>query len=488
MLDQIALFVVLGLGSGALIAAIATGIVLFHRGSGMINIGTAAVALSGAYVYYLLRAEAELPIAVSFGLALVACAALGALIELAVVRPLRAATPLAKLVASLGIMLLIQSVVVLVFGTTTRQAPPVLAATTVVLFGTPVPVDRFLLAGVVVLVAAALTAIYRYTRFGLATRAAAQNQESAMLCGLSPGALSLTNTLCASVVSGAFGILVAPLITLSADQMVVLVIPALAAALLAGFTSFAIACAAGLGLGVLDSLVTLAQSSTWFPTVDGVPVAGIRDVLLFLVIVVLLYVKGSALPQRGALVEQRLPDAPRARWVLRPAVVAAVVGAVALVWLPFDFRNALVLSLIGIVYALSLTVLTGLVGQVSLLQMAVAGVAAFTVSRAATGLGLGFLPAAAATRGARRRGRRACPLPGGARAVHDRLTAGDGRRAAPALADTRCLRRRATGVATLTGMSDPTGLSSPVGQAVVVLMLLASLTLLIRWWVQNRRR
>jgi hypothetical protein len=37
-------------------------------------------------------------------------------------------------------------------------------------------------------------------------------------------------------------------------------------------------------------------------------------------------------------------------------------------------------------------------------------------------------------------------------------------------------------------MSDPTGLSSPLGQAVILLMLLASLTLLIRWWVQNRRR
>jgi hypothetical protein len=37
-------------------------------------------------------------------------------------------------------------------------------------------------------------------------------------------------------------------------------------------------------------------------------------------------------------------------------------------------------------------------------------------------------------------------------------------------------------------VSDPTGLSSPVGQVVIALMLLASLTLLIRWWVQNRRR
>ena len=58
--------------------------------------------------------------------------------------------------------------------------------------------------------------------------------------------------------------------------------------------------------------------------------------------------------------------------------------------LPFDFRQALTNSLIGIVMALSLVVITGFVGQISVVQLALAGVAGFTVSHLAVDAGIGF--------------------------------------------------------------------------------------------------
>ena len=74
------------------------------------------------------------------------------------------------------------------------------------------------------------------------------------------------------------------------------------------------------------------------------------------------------------------------------AVVAvdAVVCAVALVVLPYDFREALINTLIGTVMALSLVVLTGFVGQISVVQLSLAGVAGFTISHLAVNAGIGF--------------------------------------------------------------------------------------------------
>jgi branched-chain amino acid transport system permease protein len=110
----------------------------------------------------------------------------------------------------------------------------------------------------------------------------------------------------------------------------------------------------------------------------------------FLIIITAMFLRGAALPSRGELVEQRLPDVPKPGRLVLPAVTLTVVCAVALVVLPFDFRQALINSLIGTVMALSLVVITGFVGQISVVQLALAGVAGFTVSHLAVDAGIGF--------------------------------------------------------------------------------------------------
>jgi branched-chain amino acid transport system permease protein len=168
------------------------------------------------------------------------------------------------------------------------------------------------------------------------------------------------------------------------------VVPALAAALLARLTSFWIACAAGLGIGVINSEIDYLSTMSWFPTDHGVPLPGVKELVVFLIIVGAMFLRGAALPTRGELIEQRLPEVPRPERLLVPAVTLAVVCAVALVVLPFDFRQALINSMIGTVMALSLVVITGFVGQISVVQLSLAGVAGFTVSHLAVDAGIGF--------------------------------------------------------------------------------------------------
>jgi branched-chain amino acid transport system permease protein len=396
--EQILLFILLGLGSGALIAGIALGVVLSYRGSGVINLSTGAIAMLGGYAFWALNAGkiASLPTAAALLLALVFVAAFGALTEFAVYRPLRNSAPLAKLVASLGVLLVVQASVLLAFGITPQPAPGILPTNTVHILGAVVPVNRFILTGIVIVAAAALAAAYKWTKFGLATRAAAENEAAAMLSGLSPNRISLANTLLASLVAGALGILAASITQLDPQTLPLQIIPALAAALIAQFTSFGVACAAAIGIGILDSLVQYASAQSWFPQSGGVALPGVTDLLAFLIIVVVLFWRGSRIPGRGEVVERRLPDAPRPRHLWRTALICGVVGAVLLVIFPFDFREALINTLIGAVMALSLVVITGFVGQISIIQLALAGAAGFTISHMAVNFGITFPVAALA--------------------------------------------------------------------------------------------
>jgi branched-chain amino acid transport system permease protein len=382
-MTNVFLFGALGLGEGALIASLALAVVVFYRGSGVINLSTGAIAMVAGYLFYVFS-NGNLGFSLAWepalALTLVCVAVLGTAVEVLVFWPLRDSSPLAKLAASLGLMLVAQTVFGLVFGSSSLSPVSILPGGVVHVFGAVVPTSRFLLAGGVVVLAALLAAVYRFTPFGLATRASAESEANAMTAGLSSQRLSLANALLASVVAGLFGVLVAPLIQLDTTTLPLEIVPALGAALLAGFTSLGVACTAGLALGIAGSLVNYAATQSWFPTSQGNPLNGLEELLFFVVVVLALFLRGGRMPGRGDLVEKRLPMAPRPERLLRPAVLAAVIGVVALIVLPFDFRQSLVNSMLGALICLSLVVIVGYVGQISLVQLALAGVTGFAMS------------------------------------------------------------------------------------------------------------
>ncbi|MFI6517591.1 ABC transporter permease [Spirillospora sp. NPDC050679] len=404
-MEQMLLFAVLGLGTGALIAGLALSLVATYRGSGTINVAAGAIAMFGAYVFYGLRAQGYLlfpalrvagaegmavPLLPAVLMTLAVCAVLGVALHVLVLHPLRRQSALAKLVASVGVLLIIQAYVLIVFGSQGKAAPDVLPTDPVRLLGGTVPANRLFLFALVLLLTGVLALAYRRTRFGLATRAAQESEQEAALSGLAAGRLALANTVIAAVVAGGLGIVVAPLTQVDPGTIALAVVPALGAALLARFTSFTAAAAAGIGMGIIASLVTYAQSRPWFPTSDGVAWPGVTDLLYFVVIVVALLWRGQSLPDRGTLVEPRLPRAPAPERVARPALLSGAVALVALFVLPYDLRQALILSLIGSIACLSLVVVTGLVGQVSLLQFGLAGVAGVVLSKLTADAGLGW--------------------------------------------------------------------------------------------------
>ncbi|WP_030437627.1 ABC transporter permease subunit, partial [Actinoplanes subtropicus] len=387
-MPNLLLFALLGLGQGALIAAIALGVVVSYRGSGVINLATGAVAMVSGYAFWALTSGffgVTCPVPVAFAAALAVALVVGLAVEAVVFAPLRHASPLARLAASLGVLLTLQAGVLLIFGNQPQQEPSVLPAGAVPLLGVTIPVDRFLLAAIVGGITVLLAAGYRWTRFGLATRAAAENEQAALLAGLPTQGIATVNAAVAALVAGLLGILAAPIIQVDSTTLPLQVIPALAAALLAGFSSLTIAATAGVLIGVGQSLLYYLATQSWFPTDNGNALPGMSQVLVFGIIVVALFLRGAGLPTRGEVAERRLPAVPASERLARPALLAAAVAATALVVLPYDFRQALTNSLIGAVIVLSYVVITGYLGQISVMQLALSGTAGFLLARLAGG-------------------------------------------------------------------------------------------------------
>lgn len=421
-----------GIAQGALIAAIALGVLLTYRGSGVVNLANGAVAMYVGYVYTVLRRDGDLflpplpnplsllegivhgvqdrdtfrlpdiPTSISFGtemgfwpaaaISLAFCVALGLTLHVFVFRPLRHAPPLAKVVASVGLFLTLQAVVVRRFGITPRAVRPLpfVDKTQIDLRLFTLSEEQLFVAILVVAIAGALFVLFQRTRFGLATRAAAENEKGAVVLGYSPDFLAGTNWVLSSVITGMLGIFVASInSTIEPVVIPALIVPALTAALVGGFSSFARTTAAAFVLGMQLPLVQyLGVNKGWFPRLEGdVPFPGVDRLLPLLGIVLVLFLAGRSLPTRGAITAGRLPFSPTPpRWAIRvggPALAVAAAGLGLFVFGP-EYRDALSNTLVGIVICLSVVVITGFVGQISLAQMAFAGMSAFIVSKLST--------------------------------------------------------------------------------------------------------
>jgi branched-subunit amino acid ABC-type transport system permease component len=394
-------FALLGLGSGALYAALASGLLLAYRGSGVVNLSHGAMAMYVAYTYAGLRAgKLMLPLwqwpafvkvsggmgaAPAFVLSLVIAALLGLVLHLLVFRPLREAPPLAKTVASVGVLLVLQSTVVLRFGTQNINLSPIWPQGVVHIGGADIPQDRLYMLGLAVVLAVLLSVALRTTKTGRSIRAASENEQGAILIGLSPSRLAAITWVSSSVLAGAVGILYASIAGLNPVDQVLFVIPALGAVLLANFESFGVATVAAVLIGCVESITIAVQTQyTWFPQV------GAAQLIPFLVIALTMVLRGRSLPSRGALVRVRLPASPEPGRVWPLFTASVVVAALAVIFLPFDLREGILNSMVLSVVALSLVVITGFAGQISLLQMSIAGLTALLMARFADLINIGF--------------------------------------------------------------------------------------------------
>ena len=411
---------IMGLGSGGFYALMAMGIVVAFKGSGVINFSHGAIAMYVAFQFYNLRTEGvfhlpwfdilptswlNLPVKFSLNdgmpvnfwlcvlLALLTSLLVGALIHYLVFKPLRNAAPLGKVIGAIGVMTYFLGVASLQFGSIIPNPEAVLFKDDLFRnflgLGLPVSVEALALAASAVIVGAVLWAVFRYTRTGLATRAAAGNEKGAVLLGYSPDKLALFNWVLAALLAGLAGILAGTVTgSLSVGKFTALIVPALGAALIGSMSSIPLAIGGALLIGMLQTFTsTWMVGESWFPSWLQ---SGARDAIPLIIIVAVLFLKGKSLPVRGNIEEKRLPLAPYPQRVGKYVAIFVPLGYIFAAGLPGDFLWAgltgnwgfsFTTSLVAAMFGLSFIILAGYVGQISLVQISLAGTAAFITAR-----------------------------------------------------------------------------------------------------------
>lgn len=371
---------ILSLGPGAMVGLLAIGIVVIYRGTGTINLAHGAMATFGAYLYRDLAENLGLPGPLALVTAVVAVGLVGVLVQVLIMRHLQEASTLTKLVASLGVLIVIQECLLLWKGSDSAAVPGVLPTGTVELGGLAVGLDRMLLVVIAVVIAAGLWAVSRFTRFGIATSATAENWTAASVLGLRTERVAIGNWFVGSALAGLAGALLAPISGLNLTILTFFLVPALAAALVGALTSISLTLVGAVVIVVAQSVTTLYTSQP-----------GAADIVPFLVIFVVMMLRGNAIPVRGH-VGTRLPAIGRG--TVSPMTVA-VCSSIALVsiwtWVSDEWVEALITSLSAGLILVSLVVVIGYAGQVSLAQYALAGAGAFVAVHSGATLGWPFL-------------------------------------------------------------------------------------------------
>lgn len=381
-MSEVIEFALLGLGTGAVYALAAIGLVVVYRASGVVNFASGAMGAIAAFIFYNFRADG-MSVAVAMAIALTVGGAIGAATQYLVMRRLRNASPLAKLIVTLGLFTGLEGVALAKWGSNIQLVPPLFPETRVS-FGGGIGVseDRLWLFGIAVALVAALYLVYNRTLFGLATSAVAENRRAASGLGWSSNRIELLNWTVGGVLYALSAILLTPIVGLDAATLSGLILPALAAALTGRFASFPLTLAGGLLLGVAESELERYVSVT-----------GVSSSAPFLVIAAVIVAGGSARPTRGDLPARLpLPGSGKIRWSMVAAGLILIEIFVCLaspLWV-----DAAITTIVTAILVLSVVVVTGMAGQLSLCQWALAGVGALFAGRLVAGAGLPFWAAA----------------------------------------------------------------------------------------------
>ena len=269
-----------GLVGGCIIALLAAGITIVYRSTRVLNFAQGSFATLAVYLYYQLVVLWRWPAGVAFPLVLVASAAMGVVAEQIAVRPLEHAEPAVRAAGTIGLVLIVQWLVITVW-TAQQRFLPALSSAGVDIGGQHLGAQHLAIALATLLIGGGLGLALVRTRAGLALSATAQDAQSARLLGVSPRAVSMATFALAGVIGGVAGILATPLLILTPSQMTLVLVVALGASLAGGFESLPRTVAAGLALGVIQSLVTV-----YAPGSSGLPqAAGFLAVLVLLALV-----------------------------------------------------------------------------------------------------------------------------------------------------------------------------------------------------------
>jgi ABC-type branched-subunit amino acid transport system ATPase component/branched-subunit amino acid ABC-type transport system permease component len=374
-------FVVLGLGSGATYALFAQGAVLIYRGSGLVNFAQGAIGTLTAYLTFVefkdRQSWSTLPAAIA---GVVAAVLVSVLFQALILRRLRRAAAIVRVIATIGLLGLLRAITLKRYGGANIPVDQYLPHDTFDVGGIKIFEERLYLIAISIAITAGLWAWTRYTRVGLAINASAQNERAVQTLGWSPDRLAALTWGLGGGLAGIAAVLAAPLSGLSIDSFTIIVtIAGLGAALLGGFHSFPMTFVGGLIIGLSESLAT-AYKGDIQDFLHQDQITGLNRAPAFMVILIVLVIRGRGLPLRSHVAD-RLPRLGTGRINWRALAVALVITLAILSQVGDSWAQAAYVSFTAGVMILSIVVVTGFAGQISLGQWALAGIGALFAGR-----------------------------------------------------------------------------------------------------------
>ena len=364
-------FIVIGIATGAVYGLAGVGLVLAYKTSGIFNLAYGAIAALTVFVFYWLHDEHGWP----WGLAAIVCVfvigpAEGLLMEL-LGRALERVGATLKVVATVGLLLIILGVGELWYGNNEVNFPPFLPTSTIPILGVNVGWDQITVTIISLIATAVLYWFFRSVRVGYAMRGVVDNPDLLSMTGENPirvrrWAWIISMTFCSMA-----GLLLAPGLSLNAVIISTLVVYAFGAAAIGGFSSLPLTFLGGLLVGIAGSLATKYSGSiTWL---SGLPPA-IPFIVLFLALCV---TPKAKLAERRVVTTLPVKKSWYAPWRVRGATFA--VGLVILCLIPNLVGDDLAIwasFLADAILLLSLGLLVRVSGQISLCHLAFAAVGA----------------------------------------------------------------------------------------------------------------
>ena len=402
--------IVIGLFTGSIYALGAMGLVLTYKTTGVFNFAYGAVAMFCGYAYWQLHDSWGIGAWIALPVLLLVVAPLIGLVFETLFRPLAGASAEVPLVVSLALLAALQALAVIIWKGQERGLQPVIPRSSFHLAShLYVGYDQLGTLVLALLMGGGLWLLLRHTRFGTATRAVVDNRDLASIIGVNGDAVRRSAWVISSMSAGLVGVLLSPSQGVDPNNLVLVVLASFTPALLGRLVSFPWAFGGAIGLGVLASIL-----SKW--STSGV-VANVEASIPWLVLFVLLIVLGGKLKEAGLAVRPMAAPAAdaatgpepepadahgpegRLRMFDRSSTIGAAAFVVALVLPAFlhgpklgDLAAGAIFTMI----AVTLVVLTGWAGQISIAQFSFVGVGAFCVGHLAGSHGQNFVWAALA--------------------------------------------------------------------------------------------
>ena len=254
-----------GVGLGSMYGLIALGFYLTYAVSGTVNFAQGSSMMLGAVLTFTFARTLGWPYPLAVALALLLCALYGLIVEFVAVRPFVRRGSDAWLMATVALGIVLDNVVLFTYGKEPRSLPSPLAQTPIELGGVGLGVYplQVLIPIIGLLLAAALHALSRRTRWGTGMLAVVQNRVAARLMGIPIRRVVAIAYALSTLLAGIAGVLIAPLLNVNADMGTLFGLKAFAVAILGGITSAWGVMAAGLLFGIAEALITTTLGSSY---------------------------------------------------------------------------------------------------------------------------------------------------------------------------------------------------------------------------------